>query len=170
MVGKDLIGSIRYKLSPLGDIAVVLSSDVAGSAVGLLLNGLAPFLGQHGVILTASGRFDVASRGEDSALLGKVNNWFDKSGTEIGYNLWQGPQSLLPQMCNWLILRRTPELKPWNRQWMPKIGDLAGCDAQMAGPPLKEPLGPVPSSPQSAPAAIGGATGVSENSCAASLL
>ena len=170
MVGKDLIGSIRQKLSPVGDIAVVLSSDVAESAVRLLLNGLAPFLGQHGVILTASGRFDVASRGEDSTLLGKVNDWFDKSGTEIGYSLWQGPQALLPQMCNWLILRRTPELKPWNRQWMPKIGDLAGCDAQMAGPPLKEPLGPVPSSPQSASAAIGGATGVSENSCTASLL
>jgi hypothetical protein len=168
-VDTSVIGSIRQKLSPRGDIAIVLSSDVAESAVRLLLNGLAPFLGLHGLILTASGRFDVASRGEDSILLGKVNEWFDKSGTGIGYDLWQGPQALLPQMCNWLILRRTPELKPWNRQWMPRIADLANCEEGAAEPPLQVPLESVLSSLQNAAATAGGEMPVTENSCVVSL-
>ncbi len=120
----DLLTAIRDELLPRERIALVLTSEVSEQAARLLLNGLAPFLGSHGMVLISSARFDPQNR-EDTPLLKKLETRLNEIATELGYAFLQGIPALLPHLCNWLVLRRAPEIRPWNHQWMPRIADLA---------------------------------------------
>jgi predicted HAD superfamily hydrolase len=116
--------AIRQHLVPKASVALVLTSDVPPEEASALLHGLGPFLGMHGVVLAACGRFDRYSIGDDASLAPTMNAWQSTLGQELGYSLWTPPAAGRPHVNNWIVFRRSPENGVWNRQWTLTVGDL----------------------------------------------
>ncbi len=121
----DTVRAIRAELAPGVNIALVLPGELPDAAAEGLLNGLAPFLGREGVVLTACGRFDRSTAVETLPLAKTLNSWLKENGRELGFTLWIGNSAAQASLCNWIVFRRAPAQAVWNNQWMFTATDLA---------------------------------------------
>jgi predicted HAD superfamily hydrolase len=115
--------SIRSQLDLSKSAALVLTDHANPPTARHLLNGLGPFLGRAGVVMTACGRFDRNAIEEEAPLADSINRWWQSVGKEIGYTSWPAPAGAVEHLSNWIVFRRSVQESVWNRQWMFLPGD-----------------------------------------------
>jgi predicted HAD superfamily hydrolase len=113
-----MMRGLRSKLISGGNIALVFSGETNATRAKFFLAGLAPFLGGKGIVLTACGRYDRHTLGEQLPLVEAVNEWATAQGGELGFGLWAGTATARAALCDWVVFRRDSESLVWNKQWM----------------------------------------------------
>lgn len=114
--------SVRSRLASDGNSALVLPGEMSPSVARWFLNGLAPFLGEKGVVLAACGRSD-RNVPEEAPLAAPLEQWCAELGTDLGYKQWDAPAAAEGPLCNWIAYARALNEVMWNRQWTFRPGD-----------------------------------------------
>ncbi len=120
----NTVDAIRSQLILSANIALAMPGELVDSTGRGLLNGLAPFLGKEGVILTACGRYHRNAIEETLPLAKTINGWLKQHGKQLGFTLWNGGTPSYPHLCNWIVFRRSPAQVIWNHQWTFTPADL----------------------------------------------
>jgi hypothetical protein len=146
--------AIRAHIAPSADVALILSGDVDDADVEPVLHGLSPFLGSKGVILAASGRWDLDEVESRTAVARPLKAWFAERAAKLGFALFQMVMSDRAAARDWIVLWHSPEAMDWSRQWMPIVADL-DRDADRPADAGEAPPDSAPDQTVAAPAVAG---------------
>lgn len=104
--------------------ALVLTGEFDAGTVTALLNGLAPFLGEKGVIFARCGDSDLVDSAHEHPLTRALAGWLRINGLELGYSVWQVAKGFATERRNWMVFVRGQQARESDDYWQLTLADL----------------------------------------------
>jgi predicted secreted protein len=104
--------------------ALVLTGEFDAATVTALLNGLAPFLGEKGVIFARCGDSDLVDSAHEHPLTRALAGWLRINGLELGYSVWQVAKGFATERRNWMVFVRGQQARESDDYWQLTLADL----------------------------------------------
>lgn len=114
----------RTALQAGEDHALVLTGEFDAGTITALLNGLAPFLGEKGVILARCGDSDLVDSAHEHPLTRALAAWLRNNGLALGYGVWQVAEGFAAERRNWMVFPRGQQPRESDDYWQLTLADL----------------------------------------------